>query len=65
MKMNILDHTSMKNKDEKDSLMAKVIDQEDVEIKANVEIKSQDMLETEKLNTEQTDNLIRSTWTPE
>ena len=35
MKMNIFDHTSMKNKDEKDSLMAKVIEQEGVEFKAN------------------------------
>ena len=58
---NILDHASMKDKDGKASLMAKIIDQEGEEFGANVEKKSKVMQENKRLNPEQTSGLMTTT----
>ena len=58
---NILDHASMKDKDGKASLMAKIIDQEGEEFGANVEKKSKVMQQNKTLNPEQTSGLMTTT----
>ena len=58
---NILDHASVKDKDGKASLMAKIIDQEGEEFGANVEKKSKVMQQNKTLNPEQTSDLMTTT----
>ena len=59
---NILDHASVKDKDGKASLRAKIIDQEGEEFGANVEKKSKVMQQNKTLNPEQTSDLMTTTW---
>ena len=56
-----IDHASVKDKDGKASLMAKIIDQEGEEFGANVEKKSKVMQQNKTLNPEQTSDLMTTT----
>ena len=56
-----IDHASVKDKDGKASLMAKIIDQEGQEFGANVEKKSKVMQQNKTLNPEQTSDLMTTT----
>ena len=58
---NILDHASVKDKDGKALLMAKIIDQEGEEFGANVEKKSKVIQQNKTLNPEQTSDLMTTT----